>query len=208
MDLDNVIFLPIDIPKLNLDRDKVLGYFNDRKIKHQDWDWVEFKKYDQPIDSDLREIFPNLERIVRMLPFADFDNKLHIDFREQIVYNRPHQDPISKNLVGNIVGPTAYKNLVMRDVLETFYVLPNASNPNIVQYDSRSRFELNPVFPVLPDDTDWFALNNHKGFHGSFLAPKKFKKITMFFAGPLDEKKHQDLLERSFEKYKNYIIYN
>jgi hypothetical protein len=96
----------------------------------------------------------------------------------------------------------------MRDVLETFYVLPDSTNPDIVQYDARPREELNPVFPILPDTTDWFVLNNHLGYHGSFLAPAKYRKITMFIAGKLDPIKHLELLNRSIEKYKDYIVYN
>jgi hypothetical protein len=96
----------------------------------------------------------------------------------------------------------------MRDMLETFYVLPVSSNPDIVQYDKRPREDLNPVFPILPDDTDWFVLNNHVGYHGSFLAPKEYRKITMFIAGKLDITKHLALINRSIKKYKDYIIFN
>jgi len=206
--MNNIILLPIDLPKLELNRGKVLEYFDARKERHQDWNWVNFKKTNQPIDPALLEIFPDLDEKLREIPFLDYDNNGHFDFREQFVNNKPHQDPIAKIVAGNNLGPTAYKNLVMRDVLETFYVLPNSTNPDIVQYDARSREKLNPVFPILPDTTDWFVLNNHLGYHGSFLAPKEYRKITMFIAGKLDSTKHLELLNRSIEKYKDYIIYN
>lgn len=208
MDLTNILFLPIDLPKLSLDRDKVLEYFNLKKEPHQDWNWVNFKKYNQPIDADLVNIFPGIETCLRALPFTDYDNNLHIDFREQVVYNRPHQDPIAKSLVDSSLGPTAYKNLVMRDKLESFYLLPQSTNPTITQYDTRPFSEFNPVYPELPEETDWFVINNHIGYHGSLLVPPKYKKITMFFAGPIDESRHLEMIQRSFEKYKNYIVYN
>jgi hypothetical protein len=154
------------------------------------------------------KLFPDLDEKLRAIPLLDYDNGGHFDFREQFVNNKPHQDPIAKSLAPSNLGPTAYKNLVMRDMLETFYVLPNSTNPDIVQYDARSREKLNPVFPILPDTTDWFILNNHLGYHGSFLAPKEYRKITMFIAGKLDSTKHLELLNRSIEKYKDYIIYN
>lgn len=206
--LENILLMPIALPKLGLERNKILEYFDERKSTHQDWSWVNFKKYDQKVDPDLLKIFPGLEEALRQLPFLDFDNTTHIDIREQVVLNKPHQDPIAKSMVIKELGPTAYKNLVMRDVLETFYVLPTSTNPDIQQYDTRPREQLNPVFPVLPDDTDWFVLNNHLGFHGSFLEPPQYRKLTMFFAAKLDTVKHLEIINRSIEKYKDYIIYN
>ncbi len=208
INLENILLMPIDLPKLCLDRKKVLDYFDARKTPHQDWNWVNFKKINQPIDHELCSIFPNLENALRELPLLDFDNRAHFDFREQVVNNKPHQDPIAKSLVDSRLGPTAYKNLVMRDRLETFYVLPTSSNPDIEQYDKRPQSDLNPIFPVLPDDTDWFVLNNHIGFHGSFLGEKTDRKITMFIAGELDEEKHLQIITRSIQKYKEFIIYN
>lgn len=199
--------MPIDLPKLSLDREKVLEYFDVRKTPHQDWNWVNFKPVNKPIDPDLSKIFPNLNEQLQALPLMDYASS-HFDFREQVVNNKPHQDPIARSLVNSDLGPTAYKNLVMRDMLETFYVLPTSSNPTVQQYDTRPRELLSPVFPVLPNDTDWFVLNNHVGYHGSFLAPPEYRKITMFIAGKLDAIKHLEIINRSIEKYKDYIIYN
>jgi hypothetical protein len=207
MDLTKIILVPVDLPKLSLDRKKVLEYFDARKTLHQDWNWVNFKPVNKSIDPDLLKIFPMLDEHLKALPLLDYESS-HFDFREQIVNNRPHQDPIAKSLADGDLGPTAYKNLVMRDILETFYVLPTSSNPNIQQYDKSPRHLLSPVFPILPDDTDWFVLNNHVGYHGSFLAPPEYRKITMFIAGKLDEVKHLEIINRSIEKYKDYIIYN
>ncbi len=203
-----IMFLPVDLPKLSLNRSKVLNYFDSRKQRHQDWLWVNFKKYNQPIDKDLIDLFPNLEKVLRMLPYKNFDTNLHIDFREQVLTNKPHQDPIARSMVDEKLGPTSYKNLVMRDKLESFYVLPYSSNSDVVQYDKRPITELNPIYPALPEDTDWFVINNHKGFHGSVLWPSNYRKITMFFAGELDELKHVELIERSFQKYKSYVVFN
>jgi hypothetical protein len=208
MDLTNILFLPIDLPKLSLNREKVIEYFNLKKTPHQDWNWVNFKKYSQPIDPDLVKIFPYIEDCLRALPYADYDNSLHVDFREQVSYNKPHQDPIAKSLVDSSLGPTAYKNLVMRDKLESFYLLPKSTNPTVQNYDPRPLSALAPVFPIMPLETDWFVINNHVGYHGSLLLPSHYKKITMFFAGPIDENQHYDMIDRSIKKYQNYIIYN
>jgi hypothetical protein len=195
MDLTKIILMPVDLPKLSLDRKKVLEYFDARKTRHQDWNWVNFKPFNESLDSDLSKIFPNLNEQLQALPLLDYTSS-HFDFREQVVNNKPHQDPKARTLADGNLGPTAYKNLVMRDMLETFYVLPTSSEL------------LSPVFPILPDDTDWFVLNNHVGYHGSFLAPPEYRKITMFIAGKLDAVKHLEIINRSIEKYKDYIIYN
>ena len=208
MDLTDILFLPIDLPKLSLDRETVLEYFNLKKSSHQDWDWVNFKKFNQPIDPELVKLFPNIETALRALPYEDYDNGLHVDFREQVVYNKPHQDPIASSLVKKDLGPTAYKNLVMRDRIDSFYLLPRTTNPTVRQYDARPFSQFNPVFPQLPDETDWFSINNHIGYHGSVLLPPAYKKITMFFAGKINEEKHLEIIKRSIEKYKNYIVYN
>lgn len=209
LEIKDLIYLPLDIPKLNLDRDKVLKYFDERKTIHQNiWKWVVIKSFNGEIDKNFTELFLFLENYLRMLPFVDFKNKLHIDIREQIVTVKPHHDPVTKTYSDDTYGPAAYKNMIIRDCLETFYVLPSSTNPDVVHYDHRPKEKLNPVFPKLPDDTDWFAVNNYGGCHGSFLAPKHLRKIIMFFSGPIDYKKHMELLEKSTKKYSEYLIYN
>jgi hypothetical protein len=184
-------------------------------------------------------LFPDLDEKLRQLPFKDYNNNLHIDFRQQIVDVKPHQDPNTSKFGSANLGPTAYKNMVIRDKLETFYVLPQSTNPDVIQYDPRPITSLNPVYPMFPEDTDWFCINNHIGYHGAKrynvdqdihltikelerihkyktkkeIIKEKYKvpsdmKITMFFSGPLDEQKHLELIERSKEKYKDFIIYN
>jgi hypothetical protein len=205
---ENIIFLPLDLPKLNLDIEKVMSYFETKKYLDQDWLRADIKKYSESLDDEFEKIFPGIDKTLRSLPFFDYDNQLNIHLYNQIKYNRPHQDPITKKKNPLEFGPASYKNWIIRDKLETFYLLPNSTNPDIVQYDNRPISSMNPVFPLIPDDTDWFALNNHNGYHGSILAPKEYRKITLFFAGPLDKEKHFDLLERSIHKYQSYIVYN
>lgn len=208
MNLQNILFTPLDVPKLDLDRNKVLEYFDARKTRFQDWRWVVIKPLRGPLDPVLAEIFPFLEEQLRQLPWKDYDNDLHIDFREAFLNNKPHQDPITKTHNGFDLGPASYKCMIMRDNLETFYLLPRSTNPDIVQYDQRHRSKMNPVFPKLPEDTNWFALNNHNGYHGAFMAPPNIKKITMFFTGAVVEDAHIRLVEESVAKYSDFVVYN
>lgn len=208
MDLQNILFTPLAVPKLDLDRNKILEYFDSRKSRFQDWQWVVIKPLNGPLDPALTEIFPFLEEQIRLLPWKDYCNNLHIDFREAFLNNKPHQDPITKTHNNLELGPASYKCMILRDVLETFYVLPQSTNPNIVQYDFRSREKLNPIFPKLPEDTNWFGLNNHTGYHGAFMVPPRFKKITMFFTGAINEASHAKLIEESVKKYSEFVVYN
>ena len=205
---EEIIFTPLDISRLDLDRQKIIEFCDKRKYRDMDWMRTDIKKYSEPLNEDFKSLFPNAELILRSLPFEDFDNSLHIHFYDQVVTNRPHQDPITKLQNSCDLGPASYKNFVIRDKIDTFYLLPNSTNQDVIQYDNRPVTYLNPVFPLMPDDTNWFAINNHKGYHGSFLAPPEYRKITMFFVGPVNRNKHFELINRSIEKYKDYIIYN
>jgi hypothetical protein len=208
MTLENILYVPLDVPKWNVDKTKIFEYFDPRKTLHQGWKWVEIKKFSDPIDKEFNNLFPEFESIVRFLPFEEYDKRLHIDIREQIIEIRPHQDPVTKLFNESCLGPASYKCLIIRECLETFYILPQSLNPDVVQYDKRPKDKLNYIFPKLPDETNWFALNNNTGFHGAFQAPLKYKKLTLFISGKVDEKKHFDLIKRSLSKFPDYAVYN
>jgi len=208
MILENILFTPIDIPKMTLDKEEIYDYFNHRKTRHQGWMWVPIKNLKEPLCKEFSNLFPQIEYFLRLLPFENYDHHLHVDIREQVVEILPHQDPQTKKQYDPFFGPATYKNLILRECLETFYLLPESTNPDIIQYDQRSNKELNYVFPLLPEETNWFAINNHKGFHGSFQTNPKYKKLTLFLSGKIDQKKHVDLIEKSISKFSNYVIYN
>lgn len=238
MEKKSILYLPLDIPKLGLDREKILEYFFERRTIHQQWAWVEFKKMEQDVDPDLLKICPGLSEILRLFPFKDYLNELHVDFRQQLVEIWPHHDPVTSTFGSAELGPTAYKNMTVRDKVETFYLLPQSTNPDVFHYDKRPLSEHNIVWPRLPEDSDWFAINNHVGFHGSTLnrtspddpsleeelksiikqdstseAKRSYKipsdmKLIMFFSGPLNVEKHLELIDRSVKKYEEYVIYN
>lgn len=206
----NILYLPLDVPKLCLCRNKVIDYFDERKSveKNNVWNWVVVKPFNGKIRPDILQLFPDLDFKLRQLPHLDYDGQMHIDIREQIVDVRPHQDPDTKRRNEPTHGPTAYKNLLFNDYHESFYLLPKLTNPDIIGYDSRPRSELNPVFPKFPNDSDWFSVSNHNGFHGAFIPPAPYRKMIIFFSGPVNPDLHFDLIRRSLHKYPDYIIYN
>ena len=206
----NILYTPLDIPKLNLDKDRLIPYFDERKSieKNKIWNWVNIKPFSGKMRTDILNLFPELDYHLRQLPHLDYDNQLHIDIREQIHDVRPHQDPDTKRRNNSILGPAAYKNMICNEYHESFYLLPKQSNPNIFHYDSRPRSEMNPVFPVIPADSDWFAINNHNGYHGSFRPPDPLRKLIIFFSGQVNSELHLNLIQRSLLKYESYVVYN
>ena len=54
--------------------------------------------------------------------------------------------------------------------------------------------------------TKWFAINNYDALHASDLPTAPDRKIIMTISGTLDYEKHKVILQRSLQKYKDYII--
>ena len=54
--------------------------------------------------------------------------------------------------------------------------------------------------------TKWFAINNHDAYHAADLPQEGQRKIIMTILGKLDKTKHKEILSRSLEKYKDYLI--
>ena len=54
--------------------------------------------------------------------------------------------------------------------------------------------------------TKWFAINNYDALHAADLPEHPDRKIIMTIVGTLDKEKHQEILARSLEKYKDYSI--
>ena len=54
-------------------------------------------------------------------------------------------------------------------------------------------------------DTSVFVIRHTDGIHG---ADPDENRIVLFLSGLIDKDKHEEILQRSKEKYKEYIIYN
>ena len=54
--------------------------------------------------------------------------------------------------------------------------------------------------------TKWFAVNNYDALHAADLPTDPDRKIIMTISGELDIVKHREILKRSLEKFKDYII--
>ena len=76
--LEQIIFTPLDILRLDLDRQKIIEFCDERKYRHIDWMRTDIKNYSEPLNKDFKSLFPNAEFILRSLPFEDFDNSSNI----------------------------------------------------------------------------------------------------------------------------------
>jgi hypothetical protein len=59
-------------------------------------------------------------------------------------------------------------------------------------------------YPKILKDYPIYAFNNNETYHGADLVLDK--RVILICGGILDEQKHVDLINRSAEKFNNYVI--
>jgi hypothetical protein len=65
------------------------------------------------------------------------------------------------------------------------------------------------IVPTMPDETDWYALNYTEGLHGSNPASTDIDdRYVLFCMGWIDKDKHKELINRSIDKYSDFIVKN
>jgi len=65
------------------------------------------------------------------------------------------------------------------------------------------------IVPTMPDETDWYALNYTEGLHGSNpLSTDIDDRYVLFCMGWIDKDKHKELINRSIDKYSDFIVKN
>lgn len=208
MNIENYIFVPLDIPNFNIDINEFLNFFdskkaliktdiNDLKNIELPWNIYYLRNNDlKPIDNeipgsgwhdDIRQKFHNFIDVVETLPFESIQR---VYVLEQFKEVNPHQD-VSRELDPKL-GPSTFRYSLLNDEpTTTFYLLKE--NGDI-------------IFPKLPKDTRWFGMNNYKAKHGSYLPTKR--KLMFCIWGKVHEGKFLELLTKSIKKYQDYCILN
>jgi len=138
--------------------------------------------------KDYSDIFPKLRAQIDALPFTTR--------RIQFISNyRPigeHQDGLYLTK-DTIIGPTAPRILFYdENKLPTFY------------YTKKHRDE-KKYYQFMPSDTNSFAFDNERTWHGATYAGKQ-KIICSMVISDIDIPAWTKLLERSVEKYQRYCI--
>ena len=98
-----------------------------------------------------------------------------------------HQDTYDTN---NPTEPRRYTIYLTDPRYNTFYLSADDSGKN-------------KVYPDLI--TPCFAFNNSDVWHGAIATDRP--KIILTTAGIIDNDKHEALIKRSLEKYKDYAVY-
>ena len=195
------LYTPIDLPEMEVDRQEFITWHeanrkrNANNIGHSTKDFIApwlvsfaYKKESGWNDS-LLKVIPNLKNIVEnYLPFTDIT---YINFLEQKIPCQLHQDvgsrPDKEDEPGSYKAFMVYDKPLMyfqekRDVEDKIYI----NHPNHL--------------------TKWFAINNYDALHAADLPKSPDRKIIMTILGKLNKEKHQEILKRSLEKYKDYTI--
>ena len=190
-----IAFLPLDIPKFNLINIVKKYEFHPHNKWPQAWNclpvcgktdkWDADSFYDAYVNRyEPGEVKWNVSELKEILEYYPGE-VTHAQVLNQKSVIVAHKDtPIVKKQV----EPNGFK-ILMNDKLEkSFFVKIKAKRH----------------FIDLPETTNCFTINEHEILHGAMM-PKSDKYIVSCF-GNIDEKRHQELIDRSLEKYGKYGI--
>ena len=140
------------------------------------------------IRDSYSDIFPKLRAQIDALPFTT----RRIQFISNYKPIGEHQDGLYLTK-DTIIGPTAPRILFYdENKLPTFY------------YTKKHRDE-KKYYQFMPNDTNSFAFDNERTWHGATYAGKQ-KIICSMVISDIDIPAWTKLLERSVEKYQRYCI--
>lgn len=132
----------------------------------------------------LEETFPSIANCIRQLPFKQLTVSGLLYQMGEIPAHRDAHDP------NNPIEPRRYTIYLTNPKHNTFYFSKDENGEN--------KIYPNIVVPC-------FAFNNTDVWHGAVATNRP--KIILTTAGIIDNDKHEKLLKRSLEKYKDYALY-
>ena len=210
-----VLYTPLDLSELVVNRKEFLQWHEDNRRRDQGGHsvkgfippWLVSFAYNQdqetrPVregcvtgpegwNKDILNVIPNLQQVTEDdLPFSRIT---YINFLEQKIPCQLHKDRTSQPYICKGNQPDSYKAFIIYDQPLMYFQK---------KVSSTDRMYINHPNHL----TKWFAINNHDALHASDLPEESNRKIIMTISGTLDYDKHQIILERSLEKYKDYII--
>ena len=192
---DRIAYLPLDIPKFNLE-DIIKKYnFHPHNKWPEAWDclpvcgktvsWDADSFYDAYVNRYKPGVVnwnvPELKEILDHYP----GEVTHAQVLHQKNIILAHKDtPIVKKQA----EPNGFKVLLNDTLEKSFYVKIKGKKHYI----------------ELPNDTNCFTINEHEILHGATMP--KYKKYIVSCFGIIDEQKHKILIEKSIKKYGQYRI--
>lgn len=193
VDYSKILWMPIDLPKFPI-KDFYLNPTGDwtawnfeKLTEHTD------HKYDiSKIRTDVADTYPELINWINLFPFRDICN---IKFNVQKNHVPPHIDFASPE-----EGNTLFINNSQNEPCGYRVVVSGKRQNNIYIMTTRGK-----EYVTLPDSTDVYVLGQTNCLHG---VDNESGRKTMYLQLYIDPKKHQEILERSYIKYKDFVIFD
>jgi hypothetical protein len=200
IDFSDIAFLPIDLPLIP-NKDKIISAF-DKEFTYGWWDAVrmfEPTKDFEPTDKWSKaaiERYPDLKEYMEThIPFTDHIHAKIMRSKDTVLPHVDYQDPNRR--------PDVYKHLNEQEPSSYRLVIAGSRKNSVYLCKSVDSPIENRVYPVLPDDTDVYAMPYTDQVHGVNFEDGRIIVITN---GYIDIPRHKDLLTKSFKKYNKYLV--
>jgi hypothetical protein len=181
--MKNILFMPVDIDLTNLENFQQSDN-SEKSGKWQGW-WDATFINDQTIKQT------GLDQILNQLPHTKITRIFHkiqsravashLDCQHDMIYEDGEYEHLKS------IEPGGYR-FVLKGKTDSLWVFNNK----------------NWVKAQLPSVPCCYVLNATQAYH---KLADDHNRETIYVRGFVDEVKHQELIERSFKKYKDYAIY-
>ena len=200
---EDILWMPVDIPKFDRCQELIDDFTIDWETNKPEYDvrgqlFLNKKsnyEVSTPKDGLTSSQLAVIEYCKKYLPFTDYINikihhiqttgmEMHVDFgdptkNESLYEHTQENEPCGYRMV--IQGTKSGEVAVSR-------------NDEI-------------IVPRMPEDTDWYSISHTGTLHGTPSNIDDIKdRYVLFVQGWVDKEKNTELITRSLEKYKEYII--
>ena len=195
---DNILWMPVDIPKYQYKKDLIDNFVGDsppddgtgaQAFQYQKFtttnknysksSWIEESSLTKYIDKNL-----------------PIDHLVNVRTNNYLKATEMHIDLLTPDKNADLwkheksLQPCGYRMTIQYD--------NNIKNPYIQKNNGET------VLAKMPIDTDWCVIRSTDTTHGGNYDPDRFILFTHFW---VNKQKHYEILKRSINKYKDYIIY-
>lgn len=186
-----ILYCPIDIPKV-----PEINLEGISENKFAAWDFYRItEKKEQYSQNEILESFREKNpKFIEWLDLFPWTKIMNIKYNYQNRVVESHIDFTSPNdnldLYNNNFynEPCGYRCVIKGKSKNALYVVGRDNQRHYVE---------------IPDDTDTYVINHTTGIHG---VDGDIGRETLFFHFEIDSVKHRELLKKSYEKYKDYVI--
>ena len=191
--MNNLLWCPIDIPKFPIENFRVQSEF-----KWNFWNVAKLtddqsSPYEKTtLSNNIREQYPEFVEWLKNFPYLTIRNiKFNIQVgtvASHIDFTRPDLEPqLHRNNSQN--EPCGYRILLNGNRSNRLYIIRNGVKHYV----------------TIPDSTDTYVLGHTNVLHG---VDQDTDRITIFTHFEIDSVRHQQLLEKSIQKYGEYAVFD